>query len=93
MEKWMLILLLPLALGAVCENPVELPAPKTCADISGNCVEVRAQNSPDYEYYPEHNVFFFPSLSNEDHYFLLMEDINCEKTCAVFQFEDGNRKK
>ena len=63
----------------------------TCADLNvPNCVEVwpgEARTGYEYEAGPE--VYFFRDLSNEDHYFLLMGDIDCTTSCAVFGFQDG----
>jgi hypothetical protein len=73
-----------------CSSPVSTVT-RTCAEIGAGCVPViPGQSGPGYEYRAEHGVYFFPSLSSENHYFLLMGDISCEKTCAVFQFEQGN---
>lgn len=67
-------------------------AQKTCASpgLPSNCVEVwPGQNGPGYEFHSQHGVYFFRDLSNADHYFLLMGDINCDKTCTVFGFQSG----
>ncbi len=66
--------------------------PTTCAELGlSNCVEVWPEEErPGYEYVSEHGAYFFRDLSNADHYFLLMGDITCDKTCTVFGFDDGN---
>ncbi len=73
--------------------PLDFVTGQTCSDsgMPANCVEVHpGQNGPGYEYDSTHGVYFFRNLSNEDHFFLLMGDIDCEKTCTVFGLEDGN---
>jgi hypothetical protein len=66
--------------------------PTTCADLGvSNCVEVWPdEERPGYEFSAAHRAYFFRDLSNDDHYFLLMGDISCDKTCTVFGFDDGN---
>jgi len=66
--------------------------PTTCADLGvPNCVEVWPEEErAGYEYSAAHHAYLFRDLSNVDHYFLLMGDISCDKTCTVFGFDDGN---
>lgn len=66
--------------------------PKTCDELGvPNCVEVwPGEEREGYEYSAAHEVYFFRELSNEDHYFLLMGDLQCDKTCTVFGLHDGN---
>jgi len=76
-------------------NPVcisETFKPKTCSDIGlSNCIEVwPGKSSSEYEFHPEHNVYFFRNLSNVDHYFLLMGNIKSTSTGAVFGFDAAN---
>jgi hypothetical protein len=85
-----LITLIPAALSATCDNPVQLET-RTCQQIGQGCVEViPGQSGNGYEYDPAQGVYIFRQLSNADHYFLLMGDITCEKTCVIFQFQEGN---
>ncbi len=67
------------------------PDHKTCADLGvPNCVEVWPNEQREgYEYHDGPQVYFFRDLSNADHYFLLMGDIDCTTTCTVFGFQDG----
>ena len=68
-------------------------AQKTCATagMPSNCVEVwPGQNGPGFEFNSQHGVYLFRDLSNANHYFLLMGNITCDKTCTVFGFQAGN---
>ena len=87
------ILLSSFNFGA-CDDDYQEPdfTHTTCALLGiSDCVEVWPnEQRAGYEFHAEHNVYFFRDLSNEDHYFLLMGDIECEKSCAIFEFNSGN---
>jgi hypothetical protein len=89
-----IIILFSTFIYAACDDDYQEPnfSHTTCAELGINgCVEVWPnEQRTGYEFKSEHNVYFFEDLSNEDHYFLLMGDIECEKSCAVFQFNSGN---
>lgn len=66
--------------------------PTSCAELNvPNCVEVWPdEQRAGYEFSAEHRAYLFRDLSNQDHYFLLMGELICDKSCAVFGFDDGN---
>jgi hypothetical protein len=62
-----------------------------CSDpqMPDNCIEVwPGQSGTGYTYHPSQTVYFFPDLSGIDRYYLLMGDLSCEMSCAIFGFPD-----